>query len=106
MGKVIQASATRGVRFMDEVPEIKNKELLMKILQQLTEEVWELCKDQRTEVDPNAGVDELMLSKVQSGALMTVSAVYAVDVGATLDQFLEMARVHYIEAHKRAPKWG
>lgn len=53
-----------------------------------------------------AEVDPMVFSRLSVVALSQLTAIVAVDVGMTLEQFSNVCRAQHEEAYRRAPKFG
>lgn len=53
-----------------------------------------------------SGMDAVKFSRLSVVALTQIAAIVAVDVGMTVDQFSNVCRAQFTEAHKRAPRFG
>ena len=53
-----------------------------------------------------AGADSVLFSRMSVVALTQLSAIIAVDVGMSLEQFVNVCAAQFSEAYKKAPRFG
>jgi hypothetical protein len=68
----------------------------------LVADLWLIWQKHRTATL----LEPVAYQKVSVVATSHVAAVTAVDCKMTLDQFINVCKANYQEAHKRAPKWS
>jgi hypothetical protein len=69
-------------------------------------ELWRQYRDNVTRPGLNYKTDEVKFSRVSIVTFSQIAAVTAVDVGLTEEQFLATCKANYVEATKRAVRWG
>jgi hypothetical protein len=65
-------------------------------------DLWAKWKDHRDV----SGLDAMVYSRLSVVSLSHVASIAAVDVGMTEDQFCDVCRANFKEAHARAPRFG
>ena len=79
------------------------REKVKEVHQGLMDSLWKMWSEQRVLHQP---LDDGIFSRITVLSVTQMAAMTAVDVGLPEEQFIDICRENFLEAYRKAPKFG